>query len=65
MTRAYLERARADGVVHAEIFFDPQTHTERGIPFATVIDGIHAALESGERELRRSRIGSSCASCGT
>ena len=51
MTRAYLERARADGVVHAEIFFDPQTHTERGIPFATVIDGICAALESGEREL--------------
>jgi adenosine deaminase len=51
MTRAYLERARADGVVHAEIFFDPQTHTERGIPFATAIDGICAALESGEREL--------------
>jgi len=51
MTRAYLERARADGVVHAEIFFDPQTHTGRGIPFATVIDGISTALESGEREL--------------
>jgi adenosine deaminase len=51
LTRAYLERAHADGVVHAEIFFDPQTHTDRGIPFATVIDGIHAALEAGEREL--------------
>jgi adenosine deaminase len=51
MTRAYLERAHADGVVHAEIFFDPQTHTDRGIRFATVIDGICAALERGEREL--------------
>jgi adenine deaminase len=51
MTRAYLERAHADGVVHAEIFFDPQTHTDRGIRFATVIDGISAALENGAREL--------------
>ena len=51
LTRAYLERARADGVVHVEIFFDPQTHTDRGIPFDAVIDGIHAALESGAREL--------------
>jgi adenosine deaminase len=51
LTRAYLERARADGVVHAEIFFDPQTHTDRGIPFAAVIEGIHGALAGGEREL--------------
>jgi adenosine deaminase len=51
LTRAYLERAHADGVVHAEIFFDPQTHTDRGVPFATVIDGIHGALVDGEREL--------------
>jgi adenosine deaminase len=51
LTWAYLERAHADGVVHAEIFFDPQTHTDRGIPFAAVIDGIHAALERGAREL--------------
>lgn len=43
MTRAYLERATADGVRRAEIFFDPQTHTSRGIPIATVINGIHAA----------------------
>jgi adenosine deaminase len=50
MTRAYLERARADGVVHAEIFFDPQTHTARGIPFGAVIDGIGGALADGERE---------------
>ncbi len=40
---AYFERAHADGVVHAELFFDPQTHTERGIAFATVIDGLERA----------------------
>jgi len=51
LTRAYLVRARADGVVHAEIFFDPQTHTDRGIGFGTVIDGIHRALAEGGREL--------------
>jgi adenosine deaminase len=51
LTRAYLERARADGVRHAEIFFDPQTHTARGVAFATVIRGISAALAEGEREL--------------
>ena len=50
MTWAYLERAHADGVVHAEIFFDPQTHTQRGIAFATVIAGITRALAQGERE---------------
>src|SRR5262249_46056853 len=36
LTAAYLRRAHADGVVHAEIFFDPQTHTARGIPFDLV-----------------------------
>jgi adenosine deaminase len=51
MTWAYLERAHADGVVHAEIFFDPQTHTQRGIAFATVMAGITRALAQGEREL--------------
>ncbi len=51
LTRAYLERAAADGVRHAEIFFDPQTHTERGIAFATVVRGIGRALRSGEQEL--------------
>ena len=50
LTMAYLRRAHADGVVHAEIFFDPQTHTARGIAFATVFDGIHRALVEGERE---------------
>ncbi len=47
MTLAYLRRAAADNVRHAEIFFDPQTHTGRGIAFATVIDGISAALRAG------------------
>ena len=50
LTMAYLRRAHADGVVHTEIFFDPQTHTARGIAFATVFNGIHRALIDGERE---------------
>jgi adenosine deaminase len=41
---AYFDRAAADGVVHAEIMFDPQTHTDRGIPFATVIEGLLAGM---------------------
>jgi adenosine deaminase len=49
LTRAYLEKAHEQGVVHVEIFFDPQTHTERGIPFATVISGILRALQEAER----------------
>ncbi len=51
LTRAYLERAHADGVVHVEPFFDPQTHLMRGIEFSTVVDGIVAALRDGERDL--------------
>ena len=50
LTMAYLRRAHADGVVHVEIFFDPQTHTDRGIAFATVLNGIRRALVDGERE---------------
>lgn len=42
---AYLERARDDNVIHAEIFFDPQTHTARGIPFETVLRGLEAGAE--------------------
>jgi adenosine deaminase len=41
---AYGARAAADGVIHAEIFFDPQTHTARGIPFQVVADGLLAGL---------------------
>jgi adenosine deaminase len=45
MTAAYLWRAQADNVRHAEIFFDPQTHTARGVPFETVINGIWRACQ--------------------
>lgn len=45
---AYFARAAADGVVHAEIFFDPQTHTDRGIPFQVVADGLFAAMRDAE-----------------
>ncbi|HEU4776956.1 MAG TPA: adenosine deaminase [Telluria sp.] len=45
MTAAYLQRAAADNVRHAEIFFDPQTHTARGVPMQTVIDGIYRACQ--------------------
>jgi adenosine deaminase len=51
LTAAYLSRAVGQGVRHAEIFFDPQTHTERGIAFETVITGIHRALEDGLADL--------------
>lgn len=51
LTWAYLERAKADGIVHTEIFCDPQTHTERGIDCATVIEGITSALRRAEDEL--------------
>ena len=51
LTWAYLQRCQQDHVRHTEIFFDPQTHTERGVAFATVINGITRALEDGEREL--------------
>jgi adenosine deaminase len=51
LTRAYLERCVEDGVCHVEVFFDPQTHTARGIALATVIEGITTALADGEREL--------------
>ena len=44
LTAAYLDRAAEDGVRHAEIFFDPQTHTARGVPFGTVVAGIRRAL---------------------
>ena len=51
LTWAYLLRCKADNVVHAELFFDPQTHTERGVPFATVVGGISQALDQGEQQL--------------
>ena len=51
LTWAYLERARAEAVLHAEIFFDPQAHTSRGVAFSTVIAGITSALEDGRDRL--------------
>src|SRR5256712_5595730 len=51
LTWAYLTRAAGQGVRHAEVFFDPQTHTDRGVPFETVIAGIHRALEDGRDRL--------------
>ena len=52
LTWAYLLRAAGQGVRHAEIFFDPQTHTDRGIELGTVVNGITRALEDGDRNLR-------------
>ncbi|MGH8984695.1 MAG: adenosine deaminase [Acidimicrobiia bacterium] len=51
LTAAYLRHAARDGVRHAEIFFDPQTHTDRGVPLSTVVTGITAALADGRRDL--------------
>jgi adenosine deaminase len=51
LTWAYLQRCRAQNVVHCEIFFDPQGHTERGVAFDTVINGICNALDAGQAEL--------------
>jgi adenosine deaminase len=51
MTLAYLRRAAADGVRRAEIFFDPQTHTDRDIPFAVFMEGMHQAIRTAGDEL--------------
>jgi adenine deaminase len=51
MAWAYFQRAAADHVVHAELFFDPQTHTERGVPVQTVITGLARACERARAEL--------------
>ena len=51
LTWAYLNRCQAQNVLHVEPFFDPQTHTERGIPFARVIGGITRALDDGAAQL--------------
>jgi adenine deaminase len=56
MTMAYVERALADHVAHTEIFFDPQTHTERGVPIETVVAGIDAALAEGEKRGLSSKL---------
>ncbi len=50
LTWSYLKRANADNVIHTEIMFDPQTHTDRGISFDTVINGIYSALQDAKKE---------------
>lgn len=52
LTWAYLQRAAQQNIRHAEIFFDAQTHTDRGILFATVIGGMHKAICAAEKQLR-------------
>ena len=51
LTMAYLEKVHGDGVRHAEIFFDPQAHMERGVSFDTVVAGIASALEEAGRQM--------------
>ena len=51
LTWSYLTKVHAQNVKHVEIFFDPQTHTERGVEFHTVLLGIYKALEKGQNEL--------------
>ncbi len=51
LTWAYLTQVHQENLVHTEIFFDPQTHTDRGIPFEIVIKGIRRALEDGKEKL--------------
>src|SRR5687767_13301612 len=52
MTLAYFRKAASQGVRHAEIFFDPQTHTARGVSFETVVRGIREAQETAKRDLK-------------
>ena len=51
LTMAYLIKAHEDNVVHTEIFFDPQTHTSRGVKFDTIVNGISRALEDGRMQM--------------
>lgn len=50
LTMAYLEKAHSENVLHTEIFFDPQTHTKRGIKFSTVVNGISKAMDDAQKE---------------
>jgi adenosine deaminase len=51
LTWGYLQKAKQQNIRHAEIFFDPQTHTHRDVPMAAIIEGIHQALADGEQKL--------------
>jgi adenine deaminase len=50
LTMAYVRRVAADGVRHVEVFFDPQSHVPRGVPFSTLVGGMTRALREGEAE---------------
>lgn len=54
LTRAYLEKSVSQNICHLEIFFDPQTHTQRGIAFQTVLNGIKQALTEAKRDFNLS-----------
>jgi adenosine deaminase len=56
LTDAYLRRVAADNAKHVEVFFDPQTHTDRGIPFSVVADGILGALKEAETRGMTSKL---------
>jgi adenosine deaminase len=56
LTIAYLRRASAQGVRHAEVFFDPQAHVARGVPIEAVIDGIVAGFADAARDAQRDAI---------
>ncbi|MFN9943927.1 MAG: adenosine deaminase, partial [bacterium] len=51
LAMAYFRRVAADGCRHVELFFDPQTHTDRGLPFRIAIDGLLAGMAEAERTL--------------
>ena len=51
LTKEYLKKCAQQNVRHVEVFFDPQTHTHRGVPFGVVIEGIRSALLDGKRDL--------------
>ena len=51
LTYAYFQKCKEDNVVHTEIFFDPQTHTDRGVAFETVINGIERACQDAKKNL--------------
>jgi adenosine deaminase len=50
VTRAYLHRAHADGVIHCELFLGPQGHTSRGVAVSTMLDGVLSAMKAAERD---------------
>ena len=52
LTYAYFTKIHPENVCHIEIFFDPQAHTERGIAFETVINGIYRAMEDAEKNFK-------------